>query len=116
MSENTNQPMTAEDVKEMLWSMYGGENKRITDGNYDRSLAVKCKNGTFVGRKTENITMYRGIPFVGQQPVGELRWKAPVDTVPDDGIYEAYYNGQTPGRHRIAKGINAKWTHPLFGV
>ena len=45
-------------------------NKKITDGNYDKSLAVKCINGTFVGKKTENIISYKGIPFVGQQPVG----------------------------------------------
>ena len=32
--------------------MYG-ENKRITDGNYDKSLAVKCINGTYVGKKTD---------------------------------------------------------------
>ena len=25
------------------------ENKRITDDNYDKSLAVRCVNGTFVG-------------------------------------------------------------------
>ena len=30
-------------------------NKKITDGNYDKSLAVKCVNGTFVGKKAENI-------------------------------------------------------------
>ena len=66
------------------------ENKRITDGNYDKSLAIKCVNGTFVGTKTENVITYKGIPFVGQQPVGELRWKAPVDFAPDDGVYEAY--------------------------
>ena len=95
MNETTNQPLTAEDVKELLRSMYGGENKRITDGSYDKSLAVKCKNGTFVGRKTDNIIIYRGIPFVGRQPVGELRWKAPVDVVPDDGVYEAYYNANS---------------------
>ena len=71
-----------------------GENKRITDGNYDKSLAAKCVNGTFVGKKTENIIMYRGIPYVGKQPVGELSWKAPVDVIPDDGVYEAYYNGK----------------------
>ena len=35
-----------------------GENKKITDGNYDRTLAVKCINGTFVGKKTENIIAY----------------------------------------------------------
>ena len=61
------------------------ENKRITDDNYDKSLAVRCVNGTFVGRKTDNVITYKGIPFVGQQPVGEYRWKAPVDVIPDDG-------------------------------
>ena len=24
------------------------QNRRITDGNYDKSIAVKCVNGTFV--------------------------------------------------------------------
>ena len=95
MSEAAKQPVAEMNVKEMLRSMYGGENKRITDGNFDKSLAVRCKNGTFVGRKTENIIMYRGIPFVGKQPVGELRWKAPVDAAADDGVFEAYYNANS---------------------
>ncbi len=95
MSETTQKPLTAMGVKEMLRSMYGGENKRITGEGYDKSMAVKCVNGTFVGKKTENIIMYRGIPYVGKQPVGELRWKAPVDVVPDDGVYEAYYNAKS---------------------
>ena len=71
-----------------------GENKKITDGNYDHSLAVKCINGTFVGKKTENVIAYKGIPFVGQQPIGNLRWKVPVDVVADNGVYEAYYNAK----------------------
>ena len=71
-------------------------NKEITDGNYDKSLAVKCINGTFVGQKTENIISYKGIPFVGQQPVGNLRWKAPVEFTPNDGVYEAYNYGKAP--------------------
>ena len=71
------------------------ENKRITDDNYDKSLAVRCVNGTFVGQKTDNVITYKGIPFVGQQPVGEYRWKAPVDVIPDDGVYEAYYNAKS---------------------
>ena len=87
--------MNLNEIKEKLKEMYGGENKPITDGNYDQSLAVKCINGTFVGRKTENITVFRGIPYVGKQPVGELRWKAPVDAVPNDGVYEAYYNAKS---------------------
>ena len=67
------------------------KNKKITDSNFDKSLAVKCINGTFVGTKTENIISYKGIPFVGQQPIGNLRWKAPVDVTPDNGVYEAYH-------------------------
>jgi para-nitrobenzyl esterase len=84
-----------DEIREQLKEMYGGENKPITDGHYDPSLAVKCINGTFVGRKTENITVFRGIPYVGKQPMGDLRWKAPVDIVPNDGIYEAYYNAKS---------------------
>ena len=71
-------------------------NQKIIDGNYDKSLSVKCINGTFVGQKKENIISYKGIPFVGQQPVGNLRWKAPVDVTPNDGVYEAYYYGKAP--------------------
>ena len=77
--------MELHEIREKLKEMYGGENKPITDGI----------NGTFVGRKTENITVFRGIPYVGKQPVGELRWKAPVDVIPDNGVYEAYYNAKS---------------------
>ena len=73
-----------------------GENQRIMDGNYDASLAVKCVNGTFVGKKAEDVISYKGIPFVGEQPVGQYRWKAPVDVVPNDGVYEAYHYGKSP--------------------
>lgn len=65
------------------------QNKPIPYGNYDKFLAVKCINGTFVGTKTDNIISYKGIPFVGEQPVGNCRWKAPVPYVADDGVYEA---------------------------
>ena len=92
------------EAKEWLRAQYG-ENKRIADSNYDKSLAVRCINGTFVGRKTENIVAYRGIPFVGKPPAGELRWKAPVDIVPDDGVYEAYYNAKSAyGNEQLETG------------
>ena len=88
------QDISAE-ARAFMRALYG-ENQKITDGNYDQSLAVKCINGTFVGKKKDNVIAYKGIPFVGKQPVGELRWKAPVDVVPDEGIYEAYYYGKSP--------------------
>ena len=82
-----------EQYKETVRSWYG-ENKTIVDGNYDKSLAVKCINGTFVGKKVDNTIVFKGIPYVGQQPMGSLRWKAPVDATPNDGVYEAYYNAK----------------------
>ena len=84
-----------QEAREEMRALYG-ENKPITDGCYDKLLAVRCVNGTFVGKETDGVIAYKGIPFVGRQPVGELRWKAPVDCVPDDGVYEAYYNGKSP--------------------
>ena len=101
MSVENNKPgVTSEEnvvkkAAERIQALYG-ENKKITDGNYDKSLAVKCLNGTFVGKKSGDVIAYKGIPFVGKQPTGELRWKAPVDCVPDDGVYEAYYFGKIP--------------------
>ena len=78
------------ELKEAVRARYG-ENKKITDGNYDKSLAVKCVNGTFVGKKTNNIIAYKGIPFVGEQPVGKNRFKKPVPFVKNEGIYKAYH-------------------------
>ena len=57
--------MELQEIRETLKQMYGGENKPIVDGHYDKTLAVKCINGTFVGRKTDDITVFRGIPYVG---------------------------------------------------
>ena len=94
-TDDTGESSEITKIQERMYALYG-ENKKITDGNYDKSLAVKCINGTFVGRKNDNVIAYKGIPFVGKQPVGELRWKAPVDIVPDDGVYEAYYNAKSP--------------------
>ena len=86
--------INSNEAEDAMRAIYG-ENKEITDGNYDNSLSVKCVNGTFVGKRTDGIVAYKGIPFVGKQPIGDLRWKAPVAFEPDDGVYEAYYNGKT---------------------
>lgn len=90
-----NEFLDAAKMKARMMALYG-ENKQITDDDYDKSLAVKCINGTFVGKRNDGVIAYKGIPFVGAQPLGEMRWKAPVDCVPDDGVYEAYYFGKSP--------------------
>lgn len=91
--------ITSNDVKEvdtktMLRTSYG-ENKEILDDNYEKALAVTCINGTFVGKKKDKTIVYRGIPFVGEQPVGKNRWKRPVPYVKNDGVYEAFYNAKS---------------------
>lgn len=95
-----------EGAKERVKARYG-ENKKITDGNYDKTLAVECINGTFVGIKEGDILMYRGIPFVGEQPVGKNRFKKPVPYGKDEGIYEAYH---------FAKGSLQPETHDDLGA
>ena len=45
------------------------QNRQIADEGYDRALAVKCVNGTFVGEETDGIVSYKGIPFVGKCPL-----------------------------------------------
>ncbi|MBQ3426877.1 MAG: carboxylesterase family protein, partial [Clostridia bacterium] len=73
-----------DEAKEELRAMYG-ENRQITDENYDKSLAVKCNNGTFVGKKTDELIIWKGIPYA-TQPVGKLRWKKALPAADDDGV------------------------------
>ena len=80
----------AAELREQVRARYG-ENKRLTDGNYDKDLAVKCVNGTFVGKKEKSVISYKGIPFVGEQPAGKNRFKKPVPYEKDEGVYEAYH-------------------------
>ncbi|MCF0254517.1 MAG: carboxylesterase family protein, partial [Duodenibacillus sp.] len=72
-----------------------GSNKPITDGRYDKSVAVTCANGTFVGVNHGDYRAWRGIPFA-KPPVGELRWKKPVPAPDGDGVFEAYAFGYKP--------------------
>jgi para-nitrobenzyl esterase len=53
-----------------------------------------------VGQEHNSVISYKGIPYA-QPPVGKLRWKEPVSAADDDGVYEAYYYGNSP--------IQSKW-------
>jgi len=55
----------------------------------DAAEIVEVTGGQISGALTEDgvISMYKGIPYAAP-PVGELRWKAPQDVVPWDGVLE----------------------------
>ena len=72
-----------------------GTNQEITSGDYDQAMAVKCANGTFVGKQYDNYQAWRGIPFA-QAPVGDLRWKAPLAPENSDKVFEAYAFAKKP--------------------
>lgn len=67
---------------------------RPIEGEYDKSRAAQCINGIFVGKESEGVTAFRGIPFA-LPPVKELRWKKPAPVRPSDNVFEALYNGPT---------------------
>ena len=79
--------------KEMLEKY--GVNRKIKGDVYDRKLAVRCKNGTFLGRMKKKVRSYKGIPYA-VPPVGKRRWKEPEPAPANDGCYEAYYFGKSP--------------------
>ena len=56
---------------------------------------VKCSNGSFIGDESENLIIWRGIPYA-TQPVGDLRWKKPIPATDNDGTYEAISYGHIP--------------------
>ncbi len=67
-------------------------NLEIT-GEYDKSLAAKCSNGTFVGQLLENgaVKAWRGIPF-GKIPA---RFERSVAPDASNKVYEALYYGKS---------------------
>ena len=71
---------------------YKNLNSEIT-GDYDKTHAVKCINGTFVGTEENGITSWLGIPYA-KPPVGERRFKAPEYVDAKDGVFEAKYYGK----------------------
>ena len=82
-----------EEAKKRVRDTYGVN--RLVEGDYDQSLSAKCENGVFVGQKSDNICVFRGIPFA-EQPLGELRWKAPQPVKSSEAVWQAYYNGKSP--------------------
>ena len=84
-----------------------GANKQIIGDDYDKDLAVKCQNGTFVGQKESGILTWKGIPFA-KPPVGNLRFMAPVKPDDSDDVFEAYNYSKTPANLLEPKEHNSE--------
>lgn len=56
---------------------------------------VKVAGGWIKGNVTEDLCIYKGIPFAAP-PVGDLRWKAPQPVQPWEGIKETVNYGPGP--------------------
>ena len=63
----------------VMTSCKSGKTVKETSASDDKSLAVKCINGTFVGRKAENVIAYN----YGKAPV-----QAPGDIAAEYGMGE----------------------------
>lgn len=63
----------------------------------DNDFIVKCHNGYFVGAKEKetDVIAFKGIPYA-QQPVGSLRWKAPLPLPNSKNVYQAKEFGVVP--------------------
>ena len=60
-----------------------------------KQISVKCNNGTFIGKETDELIIWKGIPYA-TQPVGKLRWKKALPAADDDGVYDATKPGPVP--------------------
>lgn len=63
--------------------------------NANSSLSVKCSNGIFTGTALPNtgVMSFKGIPYA-KAPVGDLRWKAPVEPDSSDEKFDATEYGK----------------------
>ena len=75
-----------------IYDPYEYLNSEIT-GDYDKTHAVKCVNGTFVGTEENGVASWLGIPYA-KAPVGERRFKAPEYVDASDRVFEAKYYGK----------------------
>lgn len=92
-SEGLNYKTTEKILK--LGSEYIGENKQIENDDYDKSFAVHCNNGIFIGRKAKakGVKEFLGIPYA-KTPIGSLRWQAPEPCDNSKQAYEAICYGK----------------------
>jgi para-nitrobenzyl esterase len=66
---------------------------------------VKVTGGWIQGEVTEDMCIYKGIPFAAP-PVGDLRWKEPQPVIPWEGVRDALEFGPGPVQGMSFPGSN----------
>lgn len=69
--------------------------------------SVTCHNGTFIGTTEQetDVLTFKGIPFA-KPPMGDLRWKAPVEAPESSATFEAKTFGEHPLQMELAAGLD----------
>ncbi|MFF3740034.1 carboxylesterase/lipase family protein [Streptomyces sp. NPDC002566] len=72
----------------------------------ESQLVVRTAAGAVRGRREDDLTVFRGIPFAAP-PVGEARFQAPRPPQPWDGVRDAYAFGPPPPQEAGLQGLAA---------
>ncbi|MFW9769051.1 MAG: carboxylesterase/lipase family protein [Candidatus Thorarchaeota archaeon] len=72
-------------------------------GDWNDDAVVQTTYGNVSGRSEENVWCWKGIPYA-TPPVGELRWKAPLDPVPWLGIRKTRKFGNSAAQVMLILG------------
>ena len=54
----------------------------------DADIVIKSESGNYLGVESKDIYVFKGIPYA-QPPVGDLRWKAPKNTILTNDVIDA---------------------------
>lgn len=81
-----------EPLRQQMMAQYG-EN-RVLDAVPDGQPTAVTTGGVFVGRTTDDVTVFKGIPYA-KPPVGERRWRVAEDVDSSSVIHEALYYGKS---------------------
>ena len=81
-----------------------GENRKLPEYT-GKDPVVRTVTGSYIGKKDKSGVCFLGIPYASAE-----RWKKPVPAEASDGIYEAYFFGNTEpqpeNRHNVLSFLN----------
>lgn len=107
-SSDSDQELTRMDLAGMVYYVYYAKKNADSMGNIG---VVETESGLMSGVKGQlydNVTMFKGVPFAAP-PVGDLRWKEPVDADSWEGVRVSDMEGDAP---LMPSYVNMLFTDP----